>query len=63
MTNIARFYYELPKARKPRFRVLVSDACGWSYGTFYYKLKNGNISKLENLVISEIMCSLSPQIN
>ena len=51
--NIANF--DLPRSRKPKFRTKVSDACGWSYGTFYYKLSHGNLSKLERKVVFEII--------
>ena len=53
--NIAEFYFDLPRSRKPKFRTKVSDACGWSYGTFYYKLSHGNLSKLERKVVFEII--------
>jgi hypothetical protein len=35
------------------FREAIIDACGWSYGTFYYKLKHGNFSKLEYKVVDD----------
>lgn len=55
MVNISKFYFELPKKRRSKFRVKVSNACGWSYGTFYYKLNHGNFSKLERKAIFEII--------
>jgi len=53
--NISNFYFGLPKTKKPRFRESVTDACGWSYGTFYYKLNHGNFSKLELKEVLEII--------
>lgn len=55
MVNISKFYFELPKKKRSKFRVKVSNACGWSYGTFYYKLNHGNFSKLERKAIFEII--------
>ena len=53
--DLAHIFNHLPKDSRPKFRILVSESCGWSYGTFYYKLKHGNFSKLELQVIEPIV--------
>ncbi len=53
--NISNFYFGLPRTKRPKFRKTVSEACGWSYGTFYYKLNHGNLSKLEKRAVFSII--------
>ena len=53
--NILKIYRQLPKSDKPIFREAIMQACGWAYGTFYYKMKHGNISKLESKVVSDFV--------
>ena len=51
--NILKIYQQLSKSDKANFRQALMQACGWAYGTFYYKMNHGNISKLEREVVSE----------
>ena len=51
--NILKIYQQLSKSDKASFRQALMQACGWAYGTFYYKMNHGNISKLEREVVSE----------
>ena len=52
--NILKHYYsKLSRYNKSMFREAIIDPCGWSYGTFYYKLNHGNFSKLEHKVVYE----------
>ena len=51
--NILKIYKQLPRSDKAIFREAIMQACGWAYGTFYYKMNHGNISKLERKVVSE----------
>ncbi|MBR5086774.1 MAG: hypothetical protein IKX31_07190 [Muribaculaceae bacterium] len=53
MNILKHFYIQLSRYNKSRFRDALIEACGWSYGTFYYKMKHGNISKLELEVVSD----------
>jgi hypothetical protein len=55
--SISNFYYGLPRRKKPSFREKVNRVCGWSYGTFYYKLSHNNLSRLERKAIKEIILS------
>lgn len=55
--SISQFYYDLPKRQKALFRELVNKACGWSYGTFYYKLCHNNLSILERNAVEGIINS------
>ena len=47
------YYIRLSRFDKSVLRDSLMKACGWSYGTFYYKLNHGNFSKLEHKVVYE----------
>lgn len=53
--NILEIYKQLPRSDKSIFREAIMQACGWAYGTFYYKMNHGNISKLERKVVGEFI--------
>lgn len=55
MTMIKKIYKQLPKSDKAIFRESIMQACGWAYGTFYYKMNHGNISKLERKVVNDFI--------
>lgn len=50
-------YKQLKKADKCRFREIMMKRCGWAYGTFYYKMKHRNFSKLEKEVVKDVCCT------
>lgn len=53
--TLYQLYYGLLKSERSELRIKISEACGWAYGTFYYKLKHGNFSKLEFEAIQSIV--------
>lgn len=53
MNNLKSFYERLSRYDRAVFREHIMQMCGWAYGTFYYKMKHGNISKLEEKVVDE----------
>jgi hypothetical protein len=56
--NILKDYYiRLSRFDKSVLRDSLMKACGWSYGTFYYKLSHNNLSRLERKAIKEIILS------
>lgn len=55
--SISTFYNDLPRRKKSRFRERVNKVCGWSYGTFYYKLSHNNLTRLERKAVGDIIKS------
>jgi len=53
-------YSRLKRSEKCRFREIMMKECGWAYGTFYYKLKHHNFSKLEKQVVQDICLAFLP---
>lgn len=49
------YYKQLNEEQKVVFRNKVLSLTGWSYPTFYYKMKNNNFSKLEREAIEKII--------
>lgn len=52
---LKNFYNTLDEPSKKKFVRVVSDTTGWSLATFYYKLRNDNLSLLEKAAISNII--------
>ena len=50
-----KFYDTLDAPDKKRFVKLVAETTGWALATFYYKLRNNNLSLLEQEAISKII--------
>ena len=46
-------YNALDEQQKTKFRDDILKITGWSYTTFYYKMKNDNFSKLEKEAIEK----------
>lgn len=52
---LKKFYETLSDADKKSFVKHVIDTTEWSLATFYYKLRNNNLSRLEQAAISKII--------
>lgn len=52
---LEKFYNTLDELNKKRFVRLVTDTTGWALSTFYYKLRNNNLSLLEQAAINKII--------
>lgn len=52
---IKKFYETLDDDAKKKFVRRVTDTTGWSIATFYYKLRNDNLSLLEKEAITKII--------
>ncbi len=52
---LKKFYETLSDADKKSFVKSVIDTTEWSLATFYYKLRNNNLSRLEQAAISKII--------
>lgn len=52
-------YNALDEQRKKIFRDDILKITGWSYTTFYYKIKNDNFSKLEREAIEKYITKTS----
>lgn len=52
---LKNFYNTLDEPSKKKFVREVTDTTGWSLATFYYKLRNDNLSLLEKAAISNII--------
>lgn len=52
---LKNFYNTLDEPSKKKFVRAVTDTTGWSLATFYYKLRNDNLSLLEKAAISNII--------
>jgi len=59
MNDIAIFYNRQRKPTRNLFRDIVLDVCGWSHGTFYYKLHHGNYSPLEHDFLTSLVESFN----
>ena len=52
---ISDYYNSLDKEAKKDFRRRVLEETDFSYATFYYKMRNGNWTKVETKVINSII--------
>lgn len=52
---ISDYYNSLDEEAKKEFRHRVMEETGFSYATFYYKMRNGNWTKAEVTVINSII--------
>lgn len=52
---LKKFYDTLDESAKKQFVKDVLAATDWSLPTFYYKLKNDNLSKLEQAALQKII--------
>jgi len=62
MSDIATFYNTLTKGCRCLFRDTALRVCGWSVGTFYYKLHHGNFSPLEHDFLTTLVESFNRDI-
>lgn len=59
---LEKFYNNLDEQNKKKFVKLVTDTTGWALSTFYYKLRNNNLSLLEQAAINKIIASWSATV-
>jgi hypothetical protein len=52
---LKKFYDTLDDQGKKRFVRCVTETTGWAIATFYYKLRNDNLSILEQAAINQII--------
>ena len=52
---LKKFYETLNDENKKLFVRRVTDTTGWAIATFYYKLRNDNLSILEQAAINNII--------
>ena len=52
---LKKFYDTLDEPNKKKFVRCVTDTTGWAIATFYYKLRNDNLSILEQAAIGKII--------
>lgn len=52
---LKKFYDTLDDENKKLFVKRVTDTTGWAIATFYYKLRNNNLSILEQAAIHQII--------
>ena len=52
---LKKFYFTLDDENKKLFVRRVTETTGWALATFYYKLRNDNLSILEQAAINQII--------
>lgn len=55
ISDYRKYFYGLKENPKRVFRWRVLEATGMSQASFYYKLRNGNWSKSERMVVDRII--------
>lgn len=58
---LKKFYDTLDEQNKKIFVRRVTETTGWALATFYYKLRNDNLSILEQAAINQIIESWHTQ--
>lgn len=56
---ISDYYNSLDEEDRKEFRLRVMIETGFSYSTFYYKMRNGNWTKAEVTVINSIIDTMT----